>query len=229
MEEGNNSYSSDNGVLFNVDKTTLIRYPEGKTDISYSVPEGVVTIDMGAFSGCESLTSVSIANSVTSIGDGAFGSCLGLESVNIGVGLTSLGEQSFSNCFSLNAFNVEEGNNSYSSEDGVLFNADKTTLLQYPMGKKETAYSVPNGVTVIGQSAFFSCSNLVSVDIPEGVTAIGQSAFSGCSSLMSVDIPKSVTAIATWAFESTGIYDNEENWKDDVLYVDDCLIKLEQV
>ena len=95
----------------------------------------------------------------------------------------------------------------------MLFNADKTALLQYPMGKKETAYSVPNGVTVICQSAFFSCSNLVSVDIPEGVTAIGQSAFSGCSSLMSVDIPKSVTAIATWAFESTGIYENEENWK----------------
>lgn len=225
VEEGNNSYSSDNGVLFNVDKTTLIRYPEGKTDISYSVPEGVVTIDMGAFSGCESLTSVSIANSVTSIGDGAFQYCQDLESVNIGAGLTSLGEDLFSYCFNLNAINVEEGNNSYSSEDGVLFNADKTALLQYPMGKKETAYSVPNGVTVIGQSAFFSCSNLVSVDIPEGVTAIGQSAFSGCSSLMSVDIPKSVTAIATWAFESTGIYENEENWKDDVLYVDDCLIK----
>lgn len=201
VEEGNNSYSSDNGVLFNVDKTTLIRYPEGKTDISYSVPEGVVTIDMDAFRSCESLTSVSIANSVTSIGGGAFQYCQDLESVNIGVGLTSLGEQSFSNCFSLDAFNVEEGNNSYSSEDGVLFNADKTTLIKYPEGKKETAYSIPNGVTIIDQSAFY-----------------------GCSSLMSVDIPSSVETISLSAFDYTGLYENDGNWKNDVLYVDGCLI-----
>ena len=201
VEEGNSCYSSYNGVLFNADKTTLIKYPEGKKETSYSVPEGVVKIDVSAFCGCENLTSVSIANTVASIGDEAFSGCLALALVNIGKGVTDLGKNLFSGCFSLTAINVEEGNSSYSSENGVLFNADMTTLIKYPEGKKETTYSIPNGVTCIGQSAFY-----------------------GCSSLMSVSIPQSVDTIALWAFEYTGLSKNEENWKGDVLYVDGCLI-----
>lgn len=201
VEEGNSSYRSHNGVLFNADITTLIKYPEGKTEISYYVPEGVVYIDAGAFSSCENLTSVSIANTVTSIGDNAFSRCLALESVNIGKGVTGLSKSIFSGCYSLNAINVEEGNSCYSSENGVLFNADKTTLFKYPEGKKETAYSIPNGVTIIDQSAFY-----------------------GCSSLMSVDIPSSVETISLSAFDYTGLYENDGNWKNDVLYVDGCLI-----
>lgn len=201
VEEGNSCYSSYNGVLFNADKTTLIKYPEGKKETSYSVPEGVVKIDVSAFRGCENLTSVSIANTVASIGDEAFSGCLALALVNIGKGVTDLGKNLFSGCFSLTAINVEEGNSSYSSENGVLFNDDMTTLIKYPEGKKETTYSIPNGVTCIGQSAFY-----------------------GCSSLMSVSIPQSVDTIALWAFEYTGLSKNEENWKGDVLYVDGCLI-----
>lgn len=201
VEEGNSSYRSHNGVLFNADITTLIKYPEGKTEISYYVPEGVVYIDASAFSSCENLTSVSIANTVTSIGDNAFSRCLALESVNIGKGVTGLSKSIFSGCYSLNAINVEEGNSCYSSENGVLFNADKTTLFKYPEGKKETAYSIPNGVTIIDQSAFY-----------------------GCLSLMSVDIPSSVETISLSAFDYTGLYENDGNWKNDVLYVDGCLI-----
>lgn len=201
VEEENSSYSSYNGVLFNADKTTLIKYPEGKTETSYSVPEGVMYIGVSAFSSCENLTSVTIANTVASISDHAFLGCLSLESVYIGKGVTGLGESIFSGCYSLNAINVEEGNSCYSSENGVLFNDDMTTLIKYPEGKKETTYSIPNGVTCIGQSAFY-----------------------GCSSLMSVSIPQSVDTIALWAFEYTGLSKNEENWKGDVLYVDGCLI-----
>lgn len=202
VEEGNSSYSSYNGVLFNADKTTLIKYPEGKTETSYSVPEGVMYIGVRAFSSCENLTSVTIANTVASISDYAFWGCLSLESVNIGKGVTGLSESIFSGCYSLNAINVEEGNSCYSSENGVLFNADKTTLIKYPEGKKETAYSIPNGVTIIDKFAFY-----------------------GCSSLVSVDIPSSVETISLSAFDYTGLYENDGNWKNDVLYVDDCLIK----
>ena len=202
VEDGNSIYSSYNGVLFNADKTILIKYPEGKTETSYSVPEGVMYIDVSAFSRCENLTSVTIANTVASISDHAFLGCLSLESVNIGKGVTGLGESIFSGCYSLNAINVEEGNSCYSSENGVLFNADKTTLIKYPEGKKETAYSIPNGVTIIDKFAFY-----------------------GCSSLMSVDIPSSVEIISLSAFDYTGLYENDENWKNDVLYVDGCLIR----
>lgn len=58
------------------------------------------------------------------------------------------------------------------------------------------------GVTRIGDYAFYDCTALTSVEIPEGVTQIGESAFSCCQSLESVTIPGSVTEIGEGAFES---------------------------
>jgi len=63
-----------------------------------------------------------------------------------------------------------------------------------------TEYSIPEGVTLIGNSAFSVCVSLTSITIPEGVTAISQSAFFGCSSLTSVTIPEGVTSIGPYAF-----------------------------
>ena len=72
VASGNNYYSDNNGVLFNKKKTELIRYPEGKSQTSYTIPNSVTSIGVGAFFDCTGLTSITIPNSVTSIGDGAF-------------------------------------------------------------------------------------------------------------------------------------------------------------
>ena len=63
-----------------------------------------------------------------------------------------------------------------------------------------TSVTIPNSVTSIGEWAFFYCSSLTSVTIPESVTSIGNSAFEGCSSLTSITIPESVTSIGESAF-----------------------------
>ena len=140
-----------------------------------------------------------IAEGVTSIGDSAFCNCTSLTSVTIPNSVTSIGDGAFASCTSLTGIRVTEGNSHYSSDaSGVLFNKDKTTLVQCPGAF--AAYTIPDSVTSIGGSAFRGCSSLTSVTIPDSVTSFGSDAFQGCTSLTSVTIPDSVTSIGGRAF-----------------------------
>ena len=65
-----------------------------------------------------------------------------------------------------------------------------------------TSISIPNNVTSIGNSAFESCSQLASIEIPSSVKSIGNSAFESCSQLASIEIPSSVTSIGERAFKN---------------------------
>ncbi len=202
IDAENEYYSSDErGVLFNKDKTILIKYPAGNENTSYTVPDGVTSIEGWSFSDCTILESLEIPASVTSIGGGVFHWCTALESIT-----------------------VDEENEHYSSDErGVLFNKDKTTLIQYPAGNTSTSYTAPEGVTSIesdafsdcnsllsielpeglasiGDAACYNCNNLISIEIREGVTSIGYSAFGYCTALMSIEIPTSVTSIGSSAF-----------------------------
>ena len=194
VDTANTVYSSENGVLFNKDKTELIRYPEGKADTSYSIPNSVTYIVYRAFYGCGSLTSITIPDSVTSIGTQAFLYCDSLTSITIPNSVTRIGSYAFNGCKKLTQINVDKANTAYSSENGVLFNKEKTELIRYPAGKTDTSYSIPDSVTSIGDYAFRDCSRLTSITIPDGVTSIGYRAFDGCGSLTSVYI----SDIASW-------------------------------
>lgn len=162
--------------------------------------EGIVSIAENAFYGCESLKSIVISDGVTSIEDCAFYGCSFLENVTIPESVSSIGNYVFAECTSLKSINVASENTSYSSENGVLYNYDKTALLCYPAGKSETEFTVPESVVSIGICAFDSCSSLRSIKIPDSVTSIEEEAFYGCSSLINITIPDGVTSIKDFTF-----------------------------
>ena len=165
-----------------------------------TIPEGVTSIGEYAFKGCSSLTSIEIPSSVTSIGSWAFNSCQSLTNIKIPERVMSIGHGAFYECRSLTGINVEENNQNYCSEDGVLFNKDKTKIIRYPEGKHGSQYVIPNSVTSIGDYAFWMCSSLTSIEVPSSVTSIESGAFRECSRLTSIEIPSSVTSIKDQAF-----------------------------
>jgi hypothetical protein len=167
---------------------------------SVIIPIGITSIGNATFYECSSLISVTIPNGVTSIGEWAFGWCEGLSSVIIPNGVISIGNYAFYGCNSLTAIDVQENNTAYASENGVLFNKEKTILIQYSAGKPDVDYTIPGSVTRIEDRAFFYSGSLVSITIPESVTGIGYAAFSRCSSLTSVTIPDGVTNIGIYTF-----------------------------
>ena len=167
---------------------------------SIEIPSGVTSIGNSAFKNCTSLASIEIPSSVTSIGNEAFAYCTNLTSIEIPSGVTSIENYAFSNCTSLNSINVDKDNQSYSSEDGILFDKEKKKLITYPAGKKEKEYNIPSSVTSIGAGTFYGCRSLTRIEIPSSVTSIECLAFYGCTSLTSIEIPSSVTRIAAQVF-----------------------------
>ena len=159
----------------------------------------VTSIGNNAFKHCSSLTSVEISDSVRTIGVFAFSDCSSLMSVTIPDSVKRIGLHAFYGCGSLMSIEVGKGNTNYSSGNGVLFNRNKSMLIQFPRGKSGH-YTIPESVTSIG-SSFNGCSNLTSVTIPDRVKKIEVSAFGGCSSLTSVTIGNGVTSIGVAAFE----------------------------
>lgn len=138
---------------------------------SIAIPNGVTSVGKQAFYFCDNLTNITIPNSVTSIGEEAFARCDSLSNINISANVASIGNNAFGSCGNLNSINVATENTNYCSDDGILFNKDKTTLIQYPAGKTDVKYEIPSGVLTINENAFDG-SNFSELSIPNSVLSI---------------------------------------------------------
>lgn len=168
---------------------------------SVILPNSITSISYGAFQSCNGLTSIIIPNSVTSIKSFAFMSCSELNSVVLGSSLVTVGgTRVFDYCGKLTGFTIQNDNPNYSTQDGVLYNKDKSAIVIYPAGKLDTEFIIPNSVSTVFESAFSSCSNLANVIIPNTVTLIGAGAFAYCNGLINLIIPNSVSSISGGTF-----------------------------
>lgn len=168
--------------------------------VDVTIPDSVTRIGTGAFSGTAyeqneanrengllyygdwvlqaepELETVQFREGTHGIADGAFTGCTALTHVRLPSSVRSIGRGAFSGCTALTEIKVFLSNPSFSSLDGILFNKDQTELIQYPAGKADPYYSIPEGVTRIRDLAFFHCLTLANVTIPDSVTAIGDMA-----------------------------------------------------
>ena len=188
---------------------------------------------------------------VAGLGDGAFEGCTSLVSVKIPDTVEYINFNVFCGCSALKSIEVDANNSEYSSENGVLFNKNKDTIVAYPMGKEDTSYVVPDGVLEIGMSAFHSCSKLTNVKLPDGVEIIDDFAFAFCYGLESIIVPDSVrylgdaaflfciklesvtlgngiAYIGNTVFSYSAFYNNESNWENDGLYIGKYLLNVSE-
>ncbi len=169
-------------------------------DITVAVIEpGVGNIGAYAFYGCSGLTEITIPEGVTTIGDSAFEFCDSLTAITIPDSVTAIGNDAFAHCTRLTAINIAAENENYCSVDGILYDKPITRIVQVPQGITGSV-TIPDGVTVIGDSAFYWCTKLTAISIPTSVTSIGDSALCGCTGLTEITIPEGVTTISNCAF-----------------------------
>ena len=208
------------------------------------VPDGIRHVLGGAFSQCPNLETVELPDTVETLGNRCFANNpklksvrfspkireipeglfegSGIESITIPKGIECIQRHAFTSCVNLTSIEVEEGNETFSSHDGVLYNKDQTQLVVYP-GGRAGAFEIPDtvtslaitcfefnlgltsvklssGIKTIGERAFFRCENLVEASIPEGVEVIDTDAFYGCTSLTQVTFPSTLKSVGDWAF-----------------------------
>ena len=143
MQNGNATYSSVNGVLFNYNKTELIRYPEGKKEKTYIIPDTVTQIAQLGFWRNQALEKVEIPNTVTKIGGNAFQFGSSLESVIIPIGVTSVEDFMFDGCTSLTEVIIH--NSVTKIGNSAFYNCVSLTSLD-----------IPDSVIYIGRNAFYN-------------------------------------------------------------------------
>ena len=182
------------------------------TDIK--LPDSLTYLGENAFQECNSLKSVVIPSLITKIQRGTFENCTSLTNITIPKSVTEIeavelfGEGVFEGCSSMQAFNVEPGNEFYASEDGILYDKNKTQLIKYPSKKSGNAFIISNTVTKIWNRAFEECVLLKEITIPNSVKGIGTAAFENCSSLAGITIPNGITTIYKDTFQGcSGLLD----------------------
>ncbi len=189
---------------------------------SISLPDGITSIGSNAFYQCSALSSITLPTSLQVLGEYAFSLCGGLRSVTLPAGLKEIGYRAFENCYrlstisipasvttiatmafcgcsNLRSIDVAANNTAYSSQDGVLFNKTKTTLLCCPSAKSST-YTVPATVNTIGEYGFYACKSLVSITLPYSLTILRPYSFRLCSNLKTIALPPSVSQVGRNTF-----------------------------
>lgn len=221
--DGNNkTFCSVNGVVFTKDKKTLVRYPSGKTDLTYAVPKGVTALSHLAFSTNAVLTGVTFPASLTEVGDSVFYFCTALKEAEFPQTVLRVGTGAFYNCTSLTRAVFH--NSDTAIGDGAFAECPDLTIYGH-FGSSAMWYSnnfrVPfknldepepdpgpyeyraddaMGLTVAGYTGRQSVLEVVESFDGCSVTAIGPRAFAGMDFLACVTLPESTGYICEGAF-----------------------------
>ena len=194
VSPNNDTFSAEDNILFNKEKTTLFLYPRGKAQETYITPQGVIELYDSSFNNSKNLKYLTISDEVISAKN-AIRDCNNLSTVVIGNNVTTLGSEPFSGCYSLTSITVNEQNQAYCSKDGVLFDKNITSLLCYPPKKPETSFIIPVTITSLTRDNLFTwAENLTEVTFEGTPNSIENYIFS--SSITTINVPWAEGAVA---------------------------------
>ena len=196
----NKNYTSENGVLYSKDIYMLIQYPLAHKRKIYMIHTGVRLIHDFSFQGAVNLKKIVLPKTVERIEMYAFSGCTSLKTITIPSSVKKIHLSPFHSCTLLENIIVDENNEDFTSVDGVLYDKKQTKLIQYPLGKTDTTYTIPSTVEVIGDCAFESSPYLEKMNIPCSVIVIRQNAFASSLKLKEVILPSSLKEIEANAF-----------------------------
>ena len=189
VDKNNKNYSSEDGVLYNKDKTQLLVIPEGKIG-DYIVPASVKSYADGVFSNCINLSSITLNKNFTEIQPSMFEYCKNLQSIDIPNDVKNIGNEAFYECQNLTEIRLPESIESIG--EWAFCGCVKLETI-----------NLPDSLTIIDSYAFYRCESLKITRIPQNVTQIGGCyAFSDCESIPEIDIPISVTSIGKGEFQN---------------------------
>lgn len=233
VDENSECFSTDeNGVLFNKDKTKLVKFPPASDVTEYDIPESVMDFGHYAFRHSTKLLGVSIPSGITGIDPYAFYDCTELQKVEFSEGLLYISEQAFANCKALTTIDLPDSLSSVSL--GAFYGCNLTGCLELPASFKPIsatltwsevfsgpieAYSVPednsylstdeNGVLYNKEKtqllSFPCASEVETFSVPLSVTSVARGAFNKATGLKAVECHDGITDFGVRAFGQTGL------------------------
>lgn len=200
VDPANADYASLDGVVFSKDMTTLVLYPAGRPDESYSVPAGVTDLNPISIQGSEKLKHLILPEGLKNLRTQAITASFALESVALPASLENYEPGAIYNCEALSTLTLASGSQHYTLLDGVLFDKPMKTLLLSPALRPATRYEVPDGVEHLAPLAFFMNINLIDLKMPASVTQIEEGVFDFCVNLQNVVLSPNITVLPENAF-----------------------------
>lgn len=203
VDADNTMFASENGVLYNNDKTQIFRFPCANEEAEFEIPDEVKIIGANAFAGCQNLSSIIISDSVKTIYRRAFADCRGITSMNIPDSVEYIDAGVFQGCTNLQSVQISDNIDSINT-DNLFGECSSLSSFVFPKNVSSIGWGMftdcsslksvkfNEQMDFLGDKAFKNCTSLSEIVIPAGIKEIGLQCFEGCTSLKSITIPKSV-------------------------------------
>lgn len=203
VASGNEVFYSENGVLYERNDyygDYARACPRKNKQTTITIPYGINQISEKAFAFCENLKTLKIPETVKKLESCAIYVDENLTNVNVPSSVESIEGFNFFECASLENISVDENNKFYSSDNGILYDKNKTELISYPTGSNLKSVVIPDTVTSLGLSGFKGSKNLERIKLSKNIEEIDGSTFENCKKLVNIEMSDDVKSIGYSAF-----------------------------
>lgn len=198
VDEANPNFKGVDGVLYNKNVDTLVLYPQGRPDASFTMPETMKHIGPYGIYEPQLLQAVTVSPILETIDEFGMAGIALTGVLKLPATITSIHFKAFQYDDGVTAFELPESCVAYATVDGVLYDKAVTHLLVYPAGRPDVSYETPDTVRTVGSYAFHSCKYLENIRLT-GVEKLEERAFSTAKALKHIDLANSVQLIDTYA------------------------------